>query len=92
MDSRLHYKIRITGMVQGVGFRYTAAREAGRLGIKGYVKNMRDGSVCIEAEGEKAEMDEFVRWCRTGPRHGYVDEVEIDSLPPANFKEFRIEY
>lgn len=90
MENILHYSIRITGMVQGVGFRWTAASEARRLKVMGYVKNMPDGSVYIEAEGDMKNLDKFIEWCRTGPRYGYVESVDIGTLPPVHFKEFTI--
>ncbi|MGB8490450.1 MAG: acylphosphatase [Bacteroidales bacterium] len=92
MENLLHYSIRVTGMVQGVGFRWTAASEARHLKLKGYVKNMPDGSVYIEAEGDREKLDQFIEWCRTGPRYGYVESVDIGTLPPAHFKEFTIEH
>jgi acylphosphatase len=51
MEGKLLYKIHIRGYVQGVGFRWSAAREAKILGITGLIRNMTDGSVYIEAEG-----------------------------------------
>ena len=89
---KLHYRIIVTGRVQGVGFRWGAANEAIHLGLKGYVKNMSDGSVYIEAEGDREKLDEFIEWCRTGPRYGYVESVDFGTLPPVHFKEFRIEH
>ena len=77
-------------MVQGVGFRWSAAREAGRLGVKGFVKNMPDGTVFVEAEGSLVQLESFVSWCRKGPRAGFVDSVSISEGPPAGHTEFRI--
>ena len=92
MSGIVCYKIRVTGRVQGVGFRYSALNEARRHDIKGYVKNMPDGSVSIEAEGPEEQLDAFLRWCRKGPATGYVESVNVNPLPPAGYKEFRIEY
>jgi len=92
MDKKLLYKIRITGQVQGVGFRWRAAHEAWNTGIKGFVKNMPDGSVYIEAEGFADQLNAFIVWCRKGPGTGFVDDVEIDTCPPVNFRDFRIEH
>ena len=63
---RKHYNITIKGRVQGVGFRYNARRQALALGLDGFVKNMPDGSVYIEIEGNPMSMDEFVDWCQSG--------------------------
>lgn len=92
MDNKLLYKIRIRGSVQGVGFRWSAVREARNLSIAGYVKNMSDGSVYIEAEGSEQNLIRFIEWCKRGPAYGYVDSVETEQFPPANYREFRIEH
>jgi len=92
MSDKLLYRIHIRGYVQGVGFRWSAAREARMLGISGFVKNMPDGSVYIEAEGRIDDLRRFMEWCRTGPRGGYVETMEIEEYPPANYIDFRIEH
>lgn len=91
MDEILRYKIHVTGHVQGVGFRWSAAREARNLGIKGYIKNLSDGSVYIEAEGSLIQLTSFVEWCRKGTGFGFVESVKVDIIPPANYTDFRIE-
>ncbi len=90
MGEKLLYRIRVTGQVQGVGYRWRAAHEAWRLGITGFVKNMSDGSVYIEAEGFAHQLNTYVDWCKIGPGIGFVDSVEFDICPPINFKEFTI--
>lgn len=92
MGETLLYKIRVRGLVQGVGFRWSAAWEARKLGITGFVKNMPDGSVYIEAEGSGSSLGEFLDWCRRGPAAGYVEEVGVDKFPPVNYRDFRIEH
>jgi acylphosphatase len=92
MDEKLLYKIHITGRVQGVGYRWSAVNEAEKLGIKGFVKNQYDGSVYIEAEGNKEQLDTYVEWCREGPRTGHVKSVSVISCPPVNYDEFRVEF
>ena len=59
MDEKLLYKIHIRGYVQGVGFRWSTAREAKIMGITGFVKNLPDGSVYIEAEGTADRLKAF---------------------------------
>lgn len=92
MNARLLYRIRVTGRVQGVGFRWNAAREAWRREITGYVRNMPDGSVYIEAEGYTEQLDSYVEWCRRGPGAGYVISVEVDKLSPSGYSDFIIEH
>ena len=91
MEEKLLYKIHVTGQVQGVGFRWSAVREARNRGIKGFVKNLSDGSVYIEAEGSMKQLTTFVEWCKKGPNFGYVDSVIVDTFPPADYTDFRIE-
>lgn len=92
MSEKLLYKIEVHGRVQGVGYRYSALREAMILGITGYVKNMADGSVYIEAEGTKEQLDAFVKWCRRGPGMGHVGTVNVSTWPTSGYEKFRIEY
>ncbi len=89
---KLLYKIQVKGFVQGVGFRWNAAREATRLGIKGFVSNMPDGSVYIEAEGTRKQLNSYMEWCRQGPGFGYVESVTSDACPPVNYEDFRIKH
>ena len=91
MEEKLLYKIRVSGRVQGVGFRWNAANEARNRGIKGFVKNLSDGRVYIEAEGSMNQLNTFVEWCKRGPAHSSVETVDVDKLPPVNYAEFRIE-
>jgi acylphosphatase len=92
MENKLLYRIRVNGHVQGVGFRWNAAHEAWKREITGYVKNMPDGSVYIEAEGYPDRLNSYADWCRKGPGIGYVSSVEVDTLPPVGYPDFRIEH
>ena len=85
-----HYDITVTGRVQGVGFRYFVMKNATALGITGFVKNMPDGSVYIEAEGEKDKLDILLGQCRRGPSWARVDNVNWHEAPPAGFNSFSI--
>jgi acylphosphatase len=72
--ARLH--IEVYGIVQGVFFRSGTEEKAFNLGITGWVKNRRDGSVEILAEGEKDSLEALLSWCRKGPQGSRVDRVE----------------
>ncbi|RLG16203.1 acylphosphatase [Nanoarchaeota archaeon] len=72
------YRIRIYGRVQGVGFRFSTKLVAKRLGIKGWVRNLPDGSVEVLAEGDK--MEEFLKFLRRGPPLARVDDVKIEKV------------
>lgn len=67
----------VHGMVQGVGFRAFARREALRLGLTGWVCNRADGSVEAEAEGPPAALDGFLAALARGPRCAVVERVEV---------------
>ena len=90
MENKILYRIHVKGRVQGVGFRYSAVREARSRGITGFVKNQYDGSVYIEAEGSQEQLLEFVEWCRRGP--GFVKSVTTDPGPVENYSDFMVEY
>jgi acylphosphatase len=91
MAEKLLYKIHVSGHVQGVGFRWSALREARNFGIKGFVKNLSDGRVYLEAEGSADQLNAFVNWCRKGPAFGSVDSVTVDVSTPANYIDFGIQ-
>ncbi|MFZ0282623.1 MAG: acylphosphatase [Bacteroidales bacterium] len=91
MGDKVLYKIRITGKVQGVGFRWNAVMEARSLSITGFVKNMPDGSVYIEAEGLREQLTVFLEWCKKGPAFGYVESIKADLFPPADHTDFHYE-
>jgi acylphosphatase len=71
--------IRIHGKVQGVGYRFFATRVARRLGLKGWIQNMRDSSVEALIEGEAAAIDEWIEEIREGPRYAEVTKIDQES-------------
>jgi acylphosphatase len=73
MTQTLH--IFVTGRVQGVFYRASAQREARRLGITGYARNLPDGRVEIVAQGQTAALQAFIDWCRQGPPRAEVTDV-----------------
>lgn len=87
-----HLNIKIYGLVQGIFFRATAKEEADKLGLTGFAKNMPDGSVCIEAEGEKNKLDKFIKWCNKGPSMAQVEKVEVSESHLKKFKEFSVSF
>ncbi len=81
----------VSGMVQGVSFRYYTMQAAAHLSITGWVRNLPDGRVEAFFEGEQEDLDRMLAWCREGPRSARVEHVEI--LPQAwtgEFESFRI--
>ncbi|MEN8119173.1 MAG: acylphosphatase [Bacteroidota bacterium] len=85
-----HICIKVTGKVQGVGFRYHAQKMANESGIKGFVKNEYDGSVYIEASGKKENVYQFVNWCYNGSKWAMVEDVEITENTTQHFGHFYI--
>lgn len=69
--------LRITGLVQGVGFRDAMCREADRLGVAGWVRNCRDGSVEAVVDGPAEALDAIVAWARRGPPAARVNGVAV---------------
>lgn len=84
-------KARVTGRVQGVYYRASTQREAQRLGVVGYAKNLSDGSVEVWAQGDAAAVDDLVAWCRGGPPRSEVTEVAVeDAEPDPNLHTFEV--
>ena len=81
---------RVSGVVQGVGFRYWTMGKAEELGLTGEVKNLDDGSVALVAEGPQWKIHELRAWLNSDATPGRVERVE-DSMSPAegNFRGFR---
>ena len=73
-------QLRITGRVQGVGFREALREEAARLGVTGWVRNRVDGSVEALAQGSEEALAALLAWARRGPPAARVDAVA--SAPP----------
>lgn len=70
-------KYRVTGRVQGVGFRYFVLREAEALGVYGWVRNLADGTVEASAQGTNEELNRFLERLQEGPRWSRVVSVSV---------------
>ncbi len=80
----------VSGRVQGVFYRASTKAVADQLGIKGVIKNLKDGTVYIEAEGEEWIMDDFIDWCKYGPDDARVDDISIHETELKNYRNFEI--
>lgn len=77
----------ITGLVQGVGYRYSMAREAQRWGVTGWVRNRAEGSVEAVIEGEPEALAAMINWARRGPSGAEVEHVAVE-LAAGGFDSF----
>ena len=83
----------IQGIVQGVFFRANAKKAAEMLGLKGYARNMADGSVEIVAEGPEQKIKELIEFCKKGPRAARVDKVDVHIEEASNeFDNFKVRH
>ncbi len=83
----------ISGVVQGVNFRYWTHHEANRRGITGWVRNLPDGRVEALFEGPRTAVEEMVAWCHRGPRSAQVTDVKVRwEAATGEFDEFTVRY
>jgi acylphosphatase len=80
----------VCGDVQGVFFRDSMRREAGRLGVSGWVRNRPDGTVEAHLEGSPDAVSELVLWSRSGPRHATVEDLVVTQAEPQGLAGFRV--
>jgi acylphosphatase len=74
---KLTRRLRITGHVQGVGYREAMCEAATRLGVTGWVRNRADGSVEAAAQGKPQALEAFIEWARRGPPAARMSGVEV---------------
>jgi len=84
--------ILLEGLVQGVGFRWFVARQAESLGLKGYVSNLYNGNVEIEAVGERGMIEELIKHVKVGPRSAHVSNLNLKWIEgqPRKYSTFEI--
>ena len=83
----------VRGRVQGVSFRYYTQLEARRLGLTGWVRNERDGSVLVVAEGSKDRLLAIIRFLHQGPRSARIENLDISwSAASQMFEKFEIRW
>jgi len=85
-----HLNIVVIGKVQGVFFRASTKAVADQLGVKGFVKNQKDGSVYIEAEGDEFSLESFTDFCKEGPDKAKVESIDIREGELKNFNNFEV--
>lgn len=93
MADKIQIKVIIKGRVQGVFFRARTKDTADKLGIKGYVKNLPDGSVEAVIEGYNPVVTQMLDWCNKGPAAARVENVRVEPIDVlSNFETFMIRY
>jgi acylphosphatase len=85
-------KIIISGQVQGVGFRYFVKNQARSYGINGFVRNLANGSVEVDAEGEQTNLYHFLEQCKKGPDMSRIDTFIISDSQILGYNEFLIKH
>ncbi|HEY9759585.1 MAG TPA: acylphosphatase [Oculatellaceae cyanobacterium] len=68
----------VLGKVQGVFYRHSTREKARELGLSGWVRNLSDGSVEVEASGAKTTVEQLISWCRRGPANARVEDVVVE--------------
>ena len=87
-----HAIITVRGYVQGVGFRYFVMNSAKKNNINGYVMNLSNGNVLIEAEGDICNLETFIDVINSGPISADVSDIIIEYSNIENYSEFSIKY
>lgn len=77
MAENVRAHVVISGRVQGVGFRYDTQWTAQGIGVGGWVRNRRDGTVEAVIEGDKERVERMLEWCRRGPALARVERVDL---------------
>lgn len=89
-DSARSAHVRIDGRVQGVGYRLWTQRTAEALGLSGWVRNRRDGSVEAVFRGRDADVAAMIAQCRSGPYGARVSRIDVLGEPDGTFDGFEV--
>nr|WP_320011658.1 acylphosphatase [uncultured Desulfobulbus sp.] len=93
MNSRYCIRAKVYGRVQGVAFRAYTRQSAVELGVLGWVRNCSDGTVEVLAEGQQADVEQFLNWLQVGSPFSQVSKVEYnEESKPDKFSSFEIRY
>ena len=91
MKKRIH--VYFSGVVQGVGFRFTAERLALDLGLSGWAKNLFDGRVEVVSEGDESDLTDFLNKMKNGPLKRYITRTDVTwQEATGEFTEFTISF
>lgn len=85
-----HFKITISGKVQGVFYRASAKEKADEWGIRGFARNEKNGDVYIEAEAAEEVVYKFIKWCNQGPSRAKVEKIRAIPGEIVGYTRFEI--
>lgn len=83
-------RARVVGRVQGVGFRWHTMHRARSLGLRGWVRNVEDGSVDVHLEGPERAVDDMLAWLGDGPEAARVDDLVVTEVEATDLAGFEI--
>lgn len=89
-DTTVRLHAWISGKVQGVGYRLSTLNQAKQSDVKGWVRNLADGRVEVVLEGDRANVDRLLAWCRQGPPAAGVRDVETVEEQPQGLQDFEV--
>ena len=90
MQGKTRAHVFVSGIVQGVGYRFATVDQANQLGVSGWVRNLPDDRVEGVFEGTKAAVEQMIRWCHKGPLGAVVKDVIVEYEEPKGIREFEI--
>jgi acylphosphatase len=91
MDTKICVHVLVSGLVQGVNYRWFTLDTAANLGLTGWVRNLPDGRVEAEIEGEKVVVERMIEAMRVGPRVAQVTDLEVNEQPYQNrYRDFQV--
>lgn len=83
-------RVLVSGIVQGVGYRYSTVQQAQALKLNGWVRNLPDGRVEAVFEGERATVEQMLKWCDRGPSAAVVKDVTVEMEKPEGLQGFNV--
>jgi len=89
-SSPVRVRVFVSGLVQGVGYRYSTMNQAKYFGLGGWVRNLPDGRVEAVFEGSKKAVEGIIGWCRRGPIGATVSELVLEYEDPEGARSFEI--
>jgi len=90
MSRNVAYRVFVTGKVQGVWFRRSTQQKAVELGVNGWVRNLHDGRVEVQLEGERGPVDALLAWLEHGPSAARVDSLQQDNTGAEGLRGFEL--